>query len=78
MLRLARQRLGLTQKAAAGRLGIPQPVLSRIENGVTTPDSAVLMKAAKVFQVPMDFFDIRDPVYGPPVSVHAMTRRRVT
>jgi Zn-dependent peptidase ImmA (M78 family)/transcriptional regulator with XRE-family HTH domain len=74
MLRLARQRLGFTQKAAASRLGIVQPVLSRIENGVATPDSALLMKAAQVYQVPIEFFDIRDPVYGPPVSVHAMTR----
>jgi Zn-dependent peptidase ImmA (M78 family)/DNA-binding XRE family transcriptional regulator len=74
MLRLARQRLGLTQKNAAARLGIPQPVLSRIENGVATPDSALLTKAAQAYQVPTDFFDIRDPVYGPPVSVHPMTR----
>jgi Zn-dependent peptidase ImmA (M78 family)/DNA-binding XRE family transcriptional regulator len=74
MLRLARQRLGFTQKAAAARLGIVQPVLSRIENGVATPDSALLMKAAQVYQVPIEFFDIRDPVYGPPVSVHPMTR----
>ena len=74
MLRLARQRLGFTQKAAAARLGIPQPVLSRIENGVATADSALLTKAAQAYQVPIDFFDIRDPVYGPPVSVHPMTR----
>ena len=74
MLRLARQRLGFTQKTAAARLGIPQPVLSRIENGVAEPDSALLMKAAQVYGVPSDFFEIRDPVYGPPVSVHPMTR----
>jgi Zn-dependent peptidase ImmA (M78 family)/transcriptional regulator with XRE-family HTH domain len=74
MLRLARQRLGLTQKAAAPRLGVPQPVLSRIENGVATPDAAFLMRAAQVYEVPVEFFEQRDPVYGPPVSVHAMTR----
>lgn len=76
MLRLARQRLGFTQKAASERLGIPQPVLSRIENGVASADSALLMKAAQVYQVPSEFFDIREPVYGPPVSVHAMTRSK--
>ncbi|WP_245421744.1 helix-turn-helix domain-containing protein [Rhodoplanes serenus] len=74
MLRLARQRLGFTQKAAAARLGVVQPVLSRMENGVLAPDSALLMKASQVYQVPADFFEIRDPVYGPPVSVHPMTR----
>src|ERR1700730_4461904 len=74
MLALARQRLGFTQKAAATRLGIPQPVLSRIENGVSTADSALLTKAAQAYQVPVEFFSLHAPVYGPPVSVHAMTR----
>lgn len=74
MLRLARQRLGFTQKHAAARLGIAQPVLSRMENGVVAPDDALLLKAAQVYQVPVEFFELRDPVYGPPVSVHAMTR----
>jgi Zn-dependent peptidase ImmA (M78 family)/DNA-binding XRE family transcriptional regulator len=76
LLRLARQRLGFTQKEAAARLGIPQPVLSRFENGLAIPDSALLSKAAHVYQVPREFFDIRDPVYGPPVSVHPMARSR--
>jgi Zn-dependent peptidase ImmA (M78 family)/transcriptional regulator with XRE-family HTH domain len=71
MLRLARQRLGLTQKEAASRLDIAQPVLSRIENGVAHPESSLLMKAGLVYNVPRDFFDLLDPVYGPPVSVHA-------
>jgi Zn-dependent peptidase ImmA (M78 family)/DNA-binding XRE family transcriptional regulator len=74
MLRLARQRLGFTQKNAASRLGVAQPVLSRMENGLIPPESAFLIKAAQVYQVPIEFFDIRDPVYGPPVSVHPMTR----
>src|SRR3954468_17829631 len=76
MLRLARQRLGLTQKAASARLDVAQPVLSRFENGVVEPDSAFLLKAAQVYQVPGTFFEIREPVYGPPVSVHAMTRSK--
>lgn len=74
MLRLARQRLGLTQKTAASQLGVLQNVLSRFENGVATPDAAFMLKAAQVYQVPKEFFEIRDPVYGPPVSVHPMTR----
>jgi Zn-dependent peptidase ImmA (M78 family)/transcriptional regulator with XRE-family HTH domain len=74
MLRLARQRLGITQKAAASQLGVLQHVLSRFENCVATPDSALLMKAAQVYRVPREFFEIHDPVYGPPVSVHPMTR----
>jgi Zn-dependent peptidase ImmA (M78 family)/transcriptional regulator with XRE-family HTH domain len=74
MLRLARQRLGFTQKAAAERLGIPQPVLSRFENGAAETDNAFLMKASQVYQVPVSFFEMKESVYGPPVSVHPMTR----
>jgi transcriptional regulator with XRE-family HTH domain len=74
MLRLARQRLGFTQKVAAARLGVVQPLLSRLENGMATPDEAFLLKASQVYDVPRSFFDILDPVYGPPVSVHPMTR----
>jgi Zn-dependent peptidase ImmA (M78 family)/transcriptional regulator with XRE-family HTH domain len=76
MLRLARQRLGFTQKAAADRIGIAQPVLSRFENGPAEPDDAFLHKAASVYSLPREFFDLRDPVYGPPVSVHPMLRAK--
>jgi Zn-dependent peptidase ImmA (M78 family)/transcriptional regulator with XRE-family HTH domain len=76
MLRLARQRLGLPQKAAAAKLGIVQPVLSRYEHGVSDPDEAFLMKAARVYDLPRAFFDLKEPVYGPPVSVHPMPRAK--
>jgi Zn-dependent peptidase ImmA (M78 family)/transcriptional regulator with XRE-family HTH domain len=76
MLRLARQRLGLTQKVAAGRLGVAQPVLSRFENGIADPDDGLLFKAGQVYEVPRAFFDLSDPVYGPPVSVHPMPRAK--
>jgi Zn-dependent peptidase ImmA (M78 family)/transcriptional regulator with XRE-family HTH domain len=76
MLRLARQRLGFTQKIAAAKLGVVQPVLSRYENGISDPDEATLMRAAKVYDLPRAFFDLREPVYGPPVSVHPMPRAK--
>lgn len=76
MLRLARQRLGFTQKAAAKKLGITQPLLSRFENGVAEPDEQVLSRAASAYDVPQRFFSIREPVYGPPVSVHPMARAK--
>ena len=76
MLRLARQRLGLTQKSASAQLDVPQPHLSRYENSISEPGVAFLMKAALVYNVPLDFFDILDAVYGPPVSVHTMLRGR--
>jgi transcriptional regulator with XRE-family HTH domain len=67
MLRLARQRLGFTQKAAAERLGIPQPLLSRFENDAAEADSAFLMKGLQVYQVPIPFFES-------PIQVRSATR----
>ncbi len=74
MLRLARQLRGFTQNKAASRLSMAQAVLSRYENAVADPDNVFLMKASRVYEVPRPFFDILDPVYGPPVSVHPMLR----
>lgn len=74
MLRLARQRLGFTQKLAAERLGLPQPVLSRMENGIADPDQPILERAAETYRVPVGFFHLREAIFGPPVSVHAMLR----
>ena len=74
LLRLARQRRGMTQKDAAGALQIAQAVVSRLENRVIDADDEVLSRASVVYDVPKEFFQITDPVYGPPVSVHAMLR----
>jgi Zn-dependent peptidase ImmA (M78 family)/transcriptional regulator with XRE-family HTH domain len=76
MLRLARQRKGFTQKEAAARIGIIQPVLSRLENGIADPEEGMLINAAKVYDLPVEFFELRDTVYGPPVSVHPMARAK--
>ncbi len=74
LLRLARQRRGMTQKDAASALHIAQAVVSRLENRVIDADDEVLDRASIVYDVPREFFQITDPVYGPPVSVHAMLR----
>jgi Zn-dependent peptidase ImmA (M78 family)/transcriptional regulator with XRE-family HTH domain len=76
MLRLARQRRGFHQKDAAPMLGIEQPLLSRIENGLAQPANEVIQRAARAYSVPEDFFFLTDTIYGPPVSVHAMWRRK--
>lgn len=76
MLRLARQRRGLHQTEAAERLGIEQPVLSRIENGLAEAREELLLRAEQVYQVPKSFFFQSDPVYGAPVSVHPMWRKK--
>lgn len=76
MLRLARQRRGFQQIEAAKKLGIEQPLLSRMENGLSEIREEILLKAEKVYELPRSFFLQTDPVYGAPVSVHPMWRRK--
>ena len=76
MLRLARQRKGFQQTEAALRLGIGQPLLSRYENKLNKPPEAFLLLAARVYEVRQSFFFQTEPIYGAPVSVHAMTRKK--
>ncbi len=74
LLRLARNLRGFTQKKAAEELLVAQAVFSRLENGLIEPESEFIKRAARVFSVPIEFFEISDTVYGPPVSVHTMLR----
>lgn len=57
MLRLARQRLGIRQSKAAEAVGVAQPLLSRVENGLSEPDQEFLNNAAIAYDVPKSFFD---------------------
>ena len=41
-----RRESGLTQPAAADRIGVPQPTLSRIETGARFPDATTARKFA--------------------------------
>jgi Zn-dependent peptidase ImmA (M78 family) len=76
MLRLARQRRGFQQTEAARRLGMDQSLLSRMENGLVEIREDLIAKASQVYDLPVSFFDQRDPVYGAPVSVHPMWRKK--
>jgi Zn-dependent peptidase ImmA (M78 family)/transcriptional regulator with XRE-family HTH domain len=76
MLRLARQWNGFQQKEAAKRLGIEQPLLSRVENGLAELREETLVRAEQVYELPQSFFSLTDQVLGAPVSVHPMWRRK--
>jgi len=76
MLRLARQRKRFRQIEAARRLGVEQPFLSRMENGLADISDEVLVQAESVYEIPRSFFHLTDPVLGAPVSVHPMWRRK--
>ena len=53
-LRTARDRLGLTQKEAAKKLGISDDFLSNYERGKTYPNVPMLKKIEEVYQVEYD------------------------
>lgn len=76
MLRLARQLRGFHQTTAAEKLKIDQPILSRMENGLMEIRDDMLIRAAEIYDVPTSFFLLNEPVYGAPVSVHPMWRRK--
>jgi Zn-dependent peptidase ImmA (M78 family) len=76
LLRVARLRSGFPQGEAAQRLGIPQVSLSRYENAVSVPNDEFIARAAAVYDLPVSFFHQTDPVYGAPVSVHPMWRKK--
>jgi Zn-dependent peptidase ImmA (M78 family)/transcriptional regulator with XRE-family HTH domain len=76
MLRLARQRRGLHQKDAAPMLGVEQPLLSRVENDLAAATDDILRRAEATYRIPQAFFFLTDTVYGPPVSVHPMWRKK--
>lgn len=76
MLRLARHLKGFQQTEAAKRLGVDQSLLSRFENGMSPISADVLLQASKIYDLPQSFFAQTDPVYGAPVSVHPMWRKK--
>lgn len=76
MLRLARQRRGIRQNEAAKKLDVSPTDLSRIENEAKEPSSDLLERASAEFEVPIEFFELSDRIYGAPVSVHPMWRKK--
>ncbi len=76
LLRVARHRSGLAQGEAASRLGVTQVSLSRLENGVSTATDALLAKASSLYGLPASFFLQPDQVFGAPVSVHPLWRKK--
>ena len=79
MLRVARQLRGLQQGEAAGRLGVTQATLSRVENKITTViGDDLIERAAQVYDLPRSFFYQPDPILGAPVSVHPLWRKKAS
>ena len=75
LLRIARQRIGL-RKENVMRLIVPQVALSRYENAVAVPTDEFIARASEVSGMPISFFRQTDTVFGAPVSVHPMWRKK--
>jgi transcriptional regulator with XRE-family HTH domain len=52
-LRRLRSQRGLTQRAAAARIGIGPLVLRRLERGSANPSLAILVSVARAFGIPL-------------------------
>ena len=54
-LSLLRQERGVSQRTAAGDLGISQALLSHYENGIREPGLAFVVRACEYYHVSADF-----------------------
>lgn len=70
-LREARKQLGWTQEQAAGKLGVSQPYLSLLENGLRPVPPRVVNRLAKHMVVPATALPMRSPSYFDPQALAA-------
>ncbi len=64
MLTLLRESRGYSGAQLAKLSGVPQPTLSRLENGMATIDRARLERIADALGYPVEAFEWEDPVLG--------------
>ena len=77
MLTMAKEAGGLTQAAISQHAGVSQSLFSKIENGFENPSQDFLVKAAEITGVPVEFFDLPDPVL-PDTLFDIFHKKRVT
>lgn len=78
MLQMARQLRAVGQQELAEAAGVSQASLSKIENGLKQPEDELAAKLAGVLKLPLSFFSQSERVYGLPLSVHQMFRKRAS
>jgi Zn-dependent peptidase ImmA (M78 family)/transcriptional regulator with XRE-family HTH domain len=78
LLLLARQYRGKSQAEVAQRTGLTQGHYSRIENGLLPngPSDETVRRIADGLGFPPSFFSQPDRIYGLPLSVHPMHRKK--
>ncbi|MFO1431281.1 MAG: XRE family transcriptional regulator [Candidatus Competibacteraceae bacterium] len=78
MLMVRRYLLKMNQAFLAQRAGLSQGHLSKIEQGLLLPTADVQARLAQALDCPESFFLQSDRVYGLPISVHPMFRKRAS
>lgn len=76
LIQIGRQLRKMSQTDLAKRGGITQGFLSKIEQGVKEPDDDTIERLADALKLPKSFFVQSDRIYGLPVSVHPMFRKK--
>lgn len=76
MFRLARQFRCLTQKEFAEAICAKASTISRIENGLIDATNDLAQRASKRLNLPLHFFKQPEKVYGLPISVHPLWRKK--
>ncbi len=76
LLLTVRQHKRFSQKDLAEKVNITQGHLSKLENGLSLPTEETLEALARILDYPVSFFTQSDRIYGLPVSVHPMYRKK--
>ena len=73
-----RRKQGLSQEALAEKLDCSRQVISKWENGTTTPDAEMLQKYSDLFCVSIDYLvkeDISEPTSVQPTEKNSQNRK---
>ena len=73
-----RRKQGLSQEALAEKLDCSRQVISKWENGTTTPDAEMLQKYSDLFCVSIDYLvkeDISEPTSVQPIEKNSQNRK---
>lgn len=78
MIGLRRRMLSLSQAELSSLTGIAQGTLSKIEQGLKDVNGDLVTRLGAALRCPESFFFQAEREYGPPMSAHAMFRKRAS
>lgn len=76
LIGLRRRMLSLSQAELSARSGITQGTLSKVEQGIKEANDDLVARLAVALECPETFFYQGEREYGPPMSAHAMFRKK--